>query len=398
MLLYIILYTIPLSFYLTYNRQKVHSTNFLALNFIIIALIVGLGDMLGGYDRYLYCEIFDLVADITTTTRDYRELLSIYWPSEWGWMYLNIAISFFTSNRYIFIFILTGILYFLVFHSIKRHSTNYPLSIVLFMGLWMFFTFTYLRQTLAATIAWLGYRYVIDKKMWKFLLVWYIAYRIHNSAIVFLIFYFVPMRKYPKNKVIIVMVILFLIGASGLSNSLYAIYANASDTFERAGEYGNEKGGARIAYLVEVIVFLYFIFTHYKHIPDDRQHLVMLNACFMFCGMLLLFISNSNAGRQSWFFILGIICIFTNLFGRKRAQKLQSTQYLIIIVSLLYLRILLAWNIQLYPYKTFLTNGARKNDHIWVEYEYDHRYDENKMYRDPWTLWNNIKKTIEDKK
>ena len=45
------------------------------------------------------------------------------------------------------------------------------------------------------------------------------------------------------------------------------------------------------------------------------------------------------------------------------------------------MRILLAWGIQIYPYKTFLTSGVREGDIIEMEYEYDHDYDENKFYR-----------------
>ena len=396
MLFYLILYLIPLSFYLFSDGKYHQSPKYLIFSIIVFALIIGFADMLGGYDRYLYCDIFDNIADETTTTRKYLPFLRTYWPSEPLWIYLNIVISFFTSNRYIFILIFTCILYFLIFLSLKRYSTNYPLTVILFMGLWMFFTFTYLRQTLAASIVWLGYQYVIDKKLWKFLIVWYIAYLIHNSAVVFLLFYFIPKKKYPQNSVILTMFILFIFGASGITNSLYAIYATASDTFERAGDYGEEKGGARIAYLLEVIIFLYFIFKHYKHIPEDRYHLVMLNACFMFCGMLLFFISNSNAGRQSWYFILGIFCTFTQLYGKRKAKKIQSTRLLITIVSILYLRIVISWGPLLSPYKTFLTDDVRENDPIWLKHEYDHKYDDDKMYRASWTLWDNIKKTMEE--
>ena len=41
--------------------QKAMVTYFL----IALGIFVGLGDMLGGYDRYIYGELFDRMADVT---------------------------------------------------------------------------------------------------------------------------------------------------------------------------------------------------------------------------------------------------------------------------------------------------------------------------------------------
>ena len=39
---------------------------------------------------------------------------------------------------------------------------------------------------MAASVAWFSYRYIIKKQWWYFLICWYVAYKFHNSAIVFL--------------------------------------------------------------------------------------------------------------------------------------------------------------------------------------------------------------------
>ena len=56
---------------------------------------------------------------------------------------------------------------------------------------------------------------------------------------------------------------------------------------------------------------------------------------------------------------------------------------LIFVALLLYLRIFFAWQtyMNLYPYKTFLTNGHREGDPVWEQYEYDENYDKDKFYR-----------------
>lgn len=60
MWLYLILFAIPLIAFKTSGdgRSKVFLIGYLAL----IALFVGMSDMFGGYDRYIYGEAFDSIA------------------------------------------------------------------------------------------------------------------------------------------------------------------------------------------------------------------------------------------------------------------------------------------------------------------------------------------------
>ena len=61
--------------------------------------------MLGGYDRYIYGELFDEVADVRLAGGDVKTayIFELY-ASEWGFSWLNVGISYITANRYIFYF------------------------------------------------------------------------------------------------------------------------------------------------------------------------------------------------------------------------------------------------------------------------------------------------------
>jgi len=76
--------------------------------------------MLGGYDRYIYGEVFDRMADVTREGGNpwKGEAFSVF-GTEFGYGSLNAIISFFTSNRYIFILIVTLIIYLLLYKSFK---------------------------------------------------------------------------------------------------------------------------------------------------------------------------------------------------------------------------------------------------------------------------------------
>ena len=84
---------------------------------------------------------------------------------------------------------------------------------------------------------------------------------------------------------------------------------------------------------------------------------------------------------MSWYFVIGIIATLSNLAGEKSKHLIINRYFVVIMCFCLYIRILLAWGILVYPYKTFLTPGVREGDFIEMEYEYDHDYDENKFYR-----------------
>lgn len=382
MWLYLLIFFIPVFFFLSTNPGRNQHSSFLFLFLLGLSLFVGFSDMFGGYDRYIYGEIFDNIADATTIKGDYSDsLLYNFYSSEIGYTFLNVLISFFTENRYIFILIVTLIIYTLLFVSIKKYTVNYPLATILFLGLWFFFTFTYLRQVLGATIVWLGIQYVIERKFWKFLVVFLIAFSMHNSAIIFFPLYFVPRRKFSPRLIVGIMLSLLILGLSPLPNSLFQVYESNS-IVERHADY-NASGGLRIPYILEAFFFLYLILKNYSDIPNDKSYIVLMNMALIFCGILLLFVRSENGGRLSWYYMIGLIATITSICTFKTNIQNKIPLFLIGLSLFLYLRIYTGWQvyINLYPYKTFFTNGFRSGDYSWENYEYNHEYDNDKFCR-----------------
>ena len=382
MFLYLIIFLVAIvTYYSSFGHGYQTDKQKLALvaMFAFLALFVGFSDMLGGYDRYIYGELFDDTADMVSDgIYNFRlSRVAEQYPKEYGYQIYNVLIGAITDNRYIFIFITTCIIYVLLYKSIKDYCINYPFAVILFLGLWFFFSFTYLRQVMGATIAWLSVRYIIKRDLKRFLIVWAIAWSFHNSALVLLPMYFIPVKKYDRQKVIIVMILAFVLGMSGGPSALFSAYGEVDS--ERAGSVGNETG-FRIAYFVEAVFFLFIILKRYNEIPLKNANVVLMNMALVFCLILLFFIKSENGGRLSWYYMIGVISTITYLCTYSRKNKMFAN--IIVVVSfLLFNRILTLWGIMLYPYKTFFTDGFRKDDPIEVQYEYDHNYDRNKFYR-----------------
>ncbi len=360
------------------SDRKKKEKDVLIISMFFLAFFVGIADMLGGYDRYIYAELFDNVADNITYGRDVTESIifeEYYGEKGYGWY--NVIIGYITQNRYIFILITTIVIYYLLYISLRDYCSNYPFAIIVFLGLWFFFTFTYLRQVLGATIAWLAIRYIVQRKLWKFLIVWFIAFKFHNSAAIFLPLYFIPIKKYNNRYIIGIMVVAFLLGLTGGPTALFAAYGEMNE--ERAGVVGNEVG-FRIAYMLEAVFFLYIIISKYKEIPEKPINIVMLNMALAFCAILLFFVRNENGGRLSWYYMIGIISTITYLCTQGKEVKRYSN-LIMGICFFLYFRIVSMWGVLLSPYKTFFSSGIRQGDFIEQKYEYDHTYDDDKLYR-----------------
>ena len=382
MAIYLTWFIVIVALYLFGHKETKRARNVYILGSYLmgLALFVGLADMLGGYDRYIYAELYDRMADVTSSGGNpFMSDSFLFYKSDFGYGTYCALVSHFTANRYIFIFLTTLVIYTLLFVSIKDYVNDYSFAVIVFMGLFFFFTFTYLRQVMGVMTAWLSVRYIIKRKLIPFIIVVFIAYSLHNSAIIFLPLYFVPIKKYSMSVVITLMVVCLFIGLSPVPSSLFEIYGETVEERVNAEGYAKEVG-FRYEYLLESIVFLWFILFEYSHIPNKKGNIVLLNIALLFCATLLIFIRSENGGRLAWYYMIGMIATLTLLATRKRKVSFYGIG-LIALSFMLYFRIIYAWGIQLSPYKTFLTDGIREGDYIEEKYEYDHNYDTDKMYR-----------------
>lgn len=385
MFLYIAIFLVMAGLYFGNADNKSNNNVLWAVLILGLGLFVGLGDMLGGYDRYIYGEVFDGLADMRLAGADIQQssLFALY-HHEWIYCYFNVLLTYITHNRYIFILIITMIIYVNLFCAVRRFAANYPMAVMVFMGLIFFFTFTYLRQMLAASFVWWAYRYLTERNALKYFAVVAVAALFHNSALVMVPVYFLPNRKYPAALVVVMLGVCLAIGVSGVFASLYEAYGEVTqDIRVSAGE--NAVGSLRVAYLIEATLLAGLILTNYrKYDGASKEQITMLNMALMFCAMLLIFIKSDNGGRMSWHFALGMAMTLTYLATCKRRVTITSLA-VIALAGFLYLRVLVAWGEGgyqiLYPYKSFLTNGVRTPDNCHDEFEYDHQYDVDKFYR-----------------
>ena len=85
MISYYLIFSFSLIYYFIQNRHKKSSSSFFFFFMLVAALFIGLGDMIGGYDRYIYGEVFDSIADEMRSGRNLSRLLYLVNGKEFGY-------------------------------------------------------------------------------------------------------------------------------------------------------------------------------------------------------------------------------------------------------------------------------------------------------------------------
>ena len=381
MLVYLIAY---LSILYIVFRSQYNSTrrinSLLVVWIIYIELICGLRDMLGGYDSYIYGEVFDNTSDGIDRGLPFFSLAALdFNPTEPGYAIYNIVLGYVTANRYIFLFITSIVIFTCLYYHIRRYCKYPEFSFFILFCMWYFFTFTYLRQVLAACIAWFAIPYAIERKPMKFFLIVALAATFHNSAVLLGLLYFIANKRFTKKQILTYIVLSLLVGLTPVGTVLFGIMGGAMNEEKVAGALAHVNTG-RIEYVLEAGFFFALIYYKYNDIAKDKLSTCMLNVALLFMFVLTFFVRFTDGGRMSWFFLIGIASIVGQV--SQNGANIRSLRFIIITgLSALYIRILIGWGVYLTPYKTFLTEGYRSNDWIRERYEYDYNYDKDKLYR-----------------
>lgn len=385
MLVYIIAFASILFLVLRFGERK-DSTVIIALSVwtLFISLICGLKDMLGGYDSYIYSEIFDLTSDELDSDVPWTKTTAfISNPTELGYALFVTLLGYITANRYIFFLIYALLLYTVLYHHVKAYSKYPVVAFFILFTVFYFFTFTYMRQVLAASIAWFSIPYAIKRKPVYFFLLIGIAITFHNSALLFANVYWIANKHFTRAQISLLFVLSLILGFTPLGTFVFGIFGDAlnEEKTSTALAFSNQ---ARIEYIFEAIFFFVIIMINYEKIARDKLSLCMLNIALLFTLVLTFFVRFTDGGRMSWYFFIGIAVTISQICisGHK-----QHKWVIYCVLSVLFFRVLVSWGGLLSPYKTCLSIGVRDKDAIWERYEYDHQYDNDKFYRTPIKLF-----------
>lgn len=234
------------------------------------------------------------------------ENIELIIDEEVGFQILNYILLCYTNNYFWLFFISSIIVVFCYLFFIRKYSTNYFISVFLFIVLGLYtFHFNGLRQGLAMAIAILALPYLIESKFWKFLIIILISSLFHKSSLIIIIFYFIVNFKL-KIEYKALLVFLLSFGLSGLGIKYLAENNPRYETYARVSE--KSGGYFTLAFYVMIGCFVYWALVKlFKYNEFFKK-----SAEFYICGLAFLIPiamlgTNASGPQRILFYFVGIL-------------------------------------------------------------------------------------------
>lgn len=295
-----------------------------------------------GWDTHNYKNIFEQINSFN--------LFHSY--LEPGWIILNRFIYNISDNFQIALLVYGLIILFCYSRLVLKYSKNYFVSFSVFYLCGFYFnSMNQTRQIIAVMLCTISTSYLIDKKIFRAILIYFIACLVHSSAIFFLIFflaaYFVKKINVPFLFSVITGLIIYLNLADLIINKMSKyIYTNyfTENALRNHIKLGNVK--MAIPYLILLSLCLLWHKFHPKLI--DRTHNAVVNYyCLLLsilgCVILIMSLKLSLIQRVAEYFTIYFIILLPNelMEIKSRSNRLIIQFGLLvggIIMSLIYLK------------------------------------------------------------
>lgn len=298
---------------------------------------------------------------------DYFKIAINSWSSiliqnfEPGYVILN-KIGFIIFNNEYAVFLTSGILIFALLYLIicqYKYTVNTTILIYVFFMAYFGTSCNIVRQTIAMMIVVVGYKYVLEKKYFKYLFVCFVAFLFHKSALICVfIIIFDKFYDYIRIKIkgfIIFLSILIVFGGQYLINAI-----NTLDLFKvtyfRAG-----LNIDAFLFLLYLIPEIYFIEKYKKNLLQKNINYERLISIFYLqIPFQLLDIYSASLQRMSIYFsIVRIILIPAIVYSYKNTNDYRSIRAMVLMWYLLFFvmtEIVLTGN-GLFPYDFFFISN-----------------------------------------
>ncbi|MBR2454770.1 MAG: EpsG family protein [Clostridia bacterium] len=260
-----------------------------------------------------------------------------------GYAIFEKTVQIFTHDYQTFLFIVAIIFFTAMGVWVYKYSENPLLSMLIFDSFMSsFFAITGTRQTLATVlVVFIGGYFIRKRKLWQFLVVTFVAYTIHKSAICVLPFYFIANIEITRKYVAVCVgsIPILFIFKEQFFNVLGALAGYEYDDLESGGAYG-----FTLMYIAVLVVSI-LLLRHFKYISEDYK--LYYNALFLGAIFLPLVFVNPAAMRVVQYYSLYLMLLIPQLV-KCFERKLHGPISIAMIGA-----ILLATNVYNYHYEFF---------------------------------------------
>jgi len=279
-----------------------------------------------------------------------------------NWLFFNITGSF---NAMLIFY--TSVIILMYYKLSWLYAPKHPIYLFTFFITGQIF---FWRAGLAATICFFSVQYIISRKFLKFLLCCIVATSMHNSAILFLPFYFILNRKFSNVFLIGSFLLCAFIGNTSLLYTALEYVANILSIF--SSEFGliaklvvylDAEDSNSIAKLIMSIskygIFIAIFCLYKKRFKINSAYNVMLNSYVIGSCIWLLFRTQLTVFvRMSVYFLdsFPILNVMILSILSKNNKKIFFGFVILNIIYIAFAKFLNGYEELFIPYKTILDN------------------------------------------
>lgn len=287
-------------------------------------------------DSQMYKNMFYIYSRATTS----EMLEGGYGYVEKGYMFLNRLIGD-LGGTFRNVLIVMAIASAAVNYTFFVKKTNFILiSLLAYLSFFVIYRdFTQMRYGLCAALCFWCIDTFIEKKYWKSLVFFLLAFSFHNSAVILLIA--LPFLKFVKNKHILILLPIPCFVLGNLINffPLLLLYGYSNDHMD---EYLKEEGGAGYAISVfgYFLVLIYYLFDKYskKIVFTETQNFYFRILAFS-VSLNLLFVQSAIFQRFTLILFQSSIVVISILLlmAKKHIERKENFLLLYFCLSIFYL-------------------------------------------------------------
>lgn len=297
-------------------------------------LLSGLRDYSVGNDTLQYRDLFEQAKSISLKTHldnCWNYLFNGLKTKDPGYYLLQKIFQIFTDDYRMWLFFIAIVFTGLLARWIYKYSSMPDISFLVYSVLFFaFYSVTGHRQTLAtALIVFLGYEYAKKKELAKFAIVAFIAFMLHKSSAVFIVYYLFANISITPIYVSIMLVVSVVIAAMGKQ-----IYGPIATLLGFADEQVDYAGGGAETYATVLVLLCVVTFCFYPWIKEKRKDAkYFYNMLFLTFMTTLLVYQNQTFMRIQQYFSLIIMITIPELI-QAFDKNYRVIPYLFVVIFL----------------------------------------------------------------
>ncbi len=314
--------------------------------------------MIGGFDVYIYAEIFEKIDN---------DLFTEYF--EKGFLYYYKTLRIIGSSRELMFFVTAALMIGVHTVTLTKWSNHKGMATFIYFCKFFLFTFVYLRQGLAMGLLWMSLPYLFNKQRVMALVFIIAAYFFHKTAVVFILLFFIPNYQIKKYQLFIVIGLAAAVALTPMGAFIASFFSENID--QKYEGYVTKFTEVNFLYVIEAGLLIFLLLKFRPTFYQTPKGTLVFNGMLLYTFFIVLSLTNATFVRLSWYFLLfyciGLVYIYQ--FITLPNWKLTFRLAVFVYFSLVFFRLLLYYDGgDFLPYKSIFEDFDRGG--VWEHMEY----------------------------